>query len=309
MRRLPPLNALRVFDAAARHKSFNKASEELCVTPSAVSHQLKSLEEFLGVELFKREKRSITLTAAGERYLPSVQIALDELEIATRRLISAPNSNVVNVSVAPAFLTRWLVPRITRFQEQYPEIELRLESSIDYIDFENSDTDMAVYYGKGHWSGIEAHLMRNIYMTPVMSPSLLEGDGAINAPIDMMKHTLINVTGRNQEWVKILQKLGVSVTKMNKTISFSSTSLAVSAAAEGIGIALADLALIEREIKAGRLVAPFDVALDVHNAFYLVYKENRTMTPSMQAFKDWILEEMQRDLDEPAYKQKLPAYD
>ncbi len=297
MRRLPPLNALRVFDAAARHGSFNKASEELCVTPSAVSHQLKSLEEFLGVDLFKREKRSIALTPAGERYLPSVQMALDELELATRRLIAAPNSNLVNVSVAPAFLTRWLVPRITRFQERHPEVELRLESSFDYIDFENSETDMAVYYGKGHWTGIEAHLMRNIHLTPVMSPKLLEGENPVRVPEDMVNHTLIRVTGRNQEWNRVLQKLGVSVTKVNKTISFSSTSLAVSAATEGIGIALADVALLDRELKSGLLVTPFDVKLDIHNAFYLVYKENRTLTPAMQAFRDWILEEMQSDLD------------
>lgn len=295
MRRLPPLNALRVFDAAARHGSFNRASEELCVTPSAVSHQLKSLEEFLGVELFKREKRSISLTPAGERYLPSVQMALDEVEFATRKLITSPNSNVVNVSVAPAFLTRWLVPRIARFQERHPEVELRLESSIDYIDFENSDTDLAVYYGKGHWSGIETHLMRNIDLTPVVSPKLLEEKGGLKRESDLANFTLINVTGRNHEWSKVLQKLGVSISSIAHTISFSSTSLAVSAAAEGIGVALADRSLLQRELDSGRLVAPFDVSLDSHNAFYLVYKENRSLTAAMEAFRDWILEEMAED--------------
>jgi len=296
MRRLPPLNALRVFDAAARHGSFNRASEELCVTPSAVSHQLKSLEEFLGVELFKREKRTISLTPAGERYLPSVQMALDEVEFATRKLITSPNSNVVNLSVAPAFLTRWLVPRIASFQTRHPEIELRIESSIDYIDFENSDTDMAVYYGKGHWTGIESHLMRNIFLTPVVSPQLLNEKGGIRKPADLANFTLINVTGRNHEWSKILQKLGVSISSVAHTISFSSTSLAVSAAAEGIGVALADTALLQRETENGRLVAPLDVSLDSHNAFYLVYKENRSITPAMESFREWILEEMGTDL-------------
>ncbi len=297
MRRLPPLNALRVFDAAARHGSFNRASEELCVTPSAVSHQLKSLEEFLGVELFKREKRTISLTAAGERYLPSVQIALDELEQATRRLVAAPNTNVVKVSIAPAFLTRWLVPRITRFQERFPEVELRVESSIEYIDFDNSETDMAVYYGTGHWKGIESHMMRNIFLTPVMSPRLLEGKEPLNTPKDMLNHTLINVSGRSHEWTKLLQDQGISVTEVNKTISFSSTSLAVSAASEGIGIALADTALLGRELESGRLVAPFDISLDSHNAFYLVYRKNHGLTPAMMAFRDWILEEMQADIE------------
>ena len=297
MRRLPPLNALRVFDAAARHGSFNRASEELCVTPSAVSHQLKSLEEFLGVELFKREKRTISLTAAGERYLPSVQIALDELEQATRRLVAAPNTNVVKVSIAPAFLTRWLVPRITRFQERFPEVELRVESSIEYIDFDNSETDMAVYYGTGHWKGIESHMMRNIFLTPVMSPKLLESKEPLNTPKDMLNHTLINVSGRSHEWTKLLQEQGISITEINKTISFSSTSLAVSAASEGIGIALADTALLGRELESGRLIAPFDISLDSHNAFYLVYRKNHSLTPAMMAFRDWILEEMQADID------------
>jgi LysR family transcriptional regulator, glycine cleavage system transcriptional activator len=296
MRRLPPLNALRVFDAAARHGSFNRASEELCVTPSAVSHQLKSLEEFLGVELFKREKRTISLTPAGERYLPSVQMALDEVEFATRKLITSPNSNVVNLSVAPAFLTRWLVPRIASFQTKYPEIELRIESSIDYIDFENSDTDMAVYYGKGHWTGVESHLMRNIFLTPVISPQLLKEKGGIRKPSDLANFTLINVTGRNHEWSKILQKLNVSISSVAHTISFSSTSLAVSAAAEGIGVALADTALLQRETENGRLVAPLDVSLDSHNAFYLVYKENRSITPAMESFREWILDEMGTDI-------------
>ncbi|MEY3038594.1 transcriptional regulator GcvA [Marinobacterium sp. LSUCC0821] len=297
MRRLPPLNSLRVFDAAARHGSFNRASEELCVTPSAVSHQLKSLEEFLGVELFKREKRTISLTAAGERYLPSVQLALDELEQATRRLISSPNSNVVKVSIAPAFLTRWLVPRISRFQERHPEVELRVESSIDYIDFDNSDTDIAVYYGKGHWTGVEAHFMRNIFLTPVVSPNLIQTDGPITNPSDILRYPLIHVSGRSHEWTKLLQDNGISISQVSKTISFSSTALAVSAAAAGAGIALADVALLKHEVESERLVAPFDIRLDSHNAFYLVYKENRTLTPAMMAFRDWILEEMQADVD------------
>ena len=285
-----------MFEAAARHGSFNKAAEELCVTPSAISHQLKSLESFLGQKLFRREKRQVYLTSAGERYLGSVQLALDEIEGATRRLMTSTNSSAVNISVAPFFLTRWLVPRITRFQQRFPEVELRFSSIMGYIDFEHSDTDMAVYYGQGNWEGVEDHLLRNIVQTPVFAPSFLEGENAIKQPEDMVRHTLIYVSGRRYEWNRALQQIGIALSDASRTISFSSTSLAVSAAIEGIGIALADRVLVQRELETGKLVAPFDLSFDTQKGFYLVYKENRALTYGMKAFRDWIMEEMQQDL-------------
>lgn len=296
IRRLPPLNALRAFEAAARHGSFNKAAEELCVTPSAVSHQLKSLEEFLGQKLFRREKRQVYLTGAGERYLGSVQLALDEVESATRRLMTATNTSAVNISVAPFFLTRWLVPRITHFQQKHPDVELRFSSTMGYIDFEHSDTDMAVYYGRGKWDDVESFLLRNIVQTPVCSPDFLEGPDALKEPADIVKHTLIYITGRRHEWNNALRQVGLSQSAATHTMSFSSTSLAVSAAIEGIGIALADRVLVQREIETGKLVAPFDLSFDTQNGFYLVYKKNRALTQGMQAFRDWIMEEMLIDL-------------
>ncbi|MET3999155.1 LysR family glycine cleavage system transcriptional activator [Marinobacterium sp. MBR-109] len=263
------------------------------MTPSAISHQIKLLEEFLGLKLFRREKRKVSLTAAGERYLPSVQLALDEIESATRRLMTSPNLSAVNISVAPAFLTRWLVPRITRFQEQYPDVELRFSSTTGFIDFEHSDTDMAVYYGEGNWRGVDIHFLRYLVSTPVCSPKLAEG---LNSPEDLLKRTLIHVSGRRQEWQQILQQLGVRANTSTRTMSFSSTALAVSAAIEGIGVSLADRALVQRELEAGQLVVPFDITLDKPRAFYLVYQEKRQLTYGMQAFRDWILQEMQQDL-------------
>ncbi|WP_211298147.1 transcriptional regulator GcvA [Marinobacterium halophilum] len=296
IRRLPPLNALRSFESAARLQSFNAAAEELCVTPSAISHQIKSLEEFLGVKLFRRERRQVSLTVAGERYLPSIQLALDEVESATRRLMTSPNLSAVNISVAPAFLTRWLVPRITRFQALYPDVELRFSATTGYVDFEHSDTDMAVYYGEGNWRGVDIHFLRNLASTPVCSPALMEGEAGLKEPKDLLNKTLIHVSGRRQEWQQILQQLGVRATGLNRTMSFSSTALAVSAAIEGIGLALADRALIQRELEAGQLVIPFDITLDKPKAFYLVYQEKRQLTYAMQAFRDWMLQEMQQDL-------------
>lgn len=269
------------------------------MTPSAVSHQLKSLEEFLGLKLFRREKRQVYLTGSGERYLGSVQLALDEIESATRRLMTAKDTTSVNISCAPFFLTRWLVPRITRFQERYPDVELRFSAAMGYIDFQHSDTDMAVYFGRGNWEGVEEHLLRNIVQTPVFAPALLEGENAIRTPEDMVKHTLIYVAGRRHEWNRVLRSIGVSLSDATRTMSFSSTALSVSAASEGIGIALADRVLVQREIESGKLVAPLDLAFDTQKGFYLVYKENRALTYGMKAFRDWIMEEMQQDVAEP----------
>ncbi len=292
IRRLPPLNALRSFEAAARHGSFNKAAEELYVTPSAVSHQIKTLEEFLGVQLFERIKRRVDLTSAGERYLISVQSALDEVDDATRKLMATPNTGVVNLSVAPAFLTRWLVPRINHFQSRNPDVELRLTASMSQIDFRYSDMDMAVFYGDGNWPDLHCHHLRNVHSVPVCSPKLLEGKPAIEKADDLLKYTLIHISKRDKEWQSLLRQSGVKRMDKARNMTFSSTSLALGAAMEGLGIALADRGLAERELEYGQLICPFDISLDTQKAFYLVYQKGRPLTESMQAFRDWILEEM-----------------
>lgn len=295
IRRLPPLNALRSFEAAARHGSFNKAADELFVTPSAVSHQVKTLEDFLDVRLFLREKRRVSLTSAGERYLASVQLALDEIDSATRRLMASPNSVAVTISVAPAFMTRWLVPRIGQFQAEHPDVELRLSTLAGEIDFDHSDTDMAVYFGRGHWRNLEMDHLMNIRLVPVCSPRLLAGSKPLNSPADLKYHTLIRVADRPDEWPRILRQSGISVSDIGRVMSFSSTSLAMSAAMEDVGIALGDEKLIEREVRYGQLVKLFDMVLDSGNAFYLVYPKGRQLTYGMKAFRDWVLDALQHD--------------
>lgn len=295
IRRLPPLNALRSFESAARHGSFNKAADELFVTPSAVSHQIKGLEEFLGIQLFERIKRRVELTPPGERYLLSIQSALDEIDEATRKLMTTPNSGVVNLSVAPAFLTRWLVPRINHFQNKNPEVELRLTASMSQIDFRYSDMDMAVFFGDGNWPDLHCHHLRNVHSVPVCSPKLLEGKPPINSAEDLLQYTLIHISKRDDEWQSLLRQTGIKRIEKARNMTFSNTSLALGAAMEGLGIALADRGLAERELEYGQLVCPFDISLDTHKAFYLVYQKGRPLTESMQAFRDWILEEMQTE--------------
>ena len=290
-RRLPPLNAIRAFEAAARLGGVKQAAEELFVTPSAVSHQLKSLEAYLGVELFRRAGRQIELTAAGDRYRTSVTQALDEVELATRRVMAPPDTAVVTVSVAPSFLTRWLVPRVREFQDQHPDIELRLSANSGPIDFAWSDIDMAIYFGEGEWPGVEAFFLQQVVLVPVCSPGFLE-----DRPIDdlpaLSRQTLIDVSTRPTEWDEFLASFGIQRPKRGKRLGFSSTSLAVGAAMEDLGVALADLRLIAREVKYGQLLIPLDVQMPTRQGFYMVYQAGRELSEGMRSFFDWVMNEI-----------------
>ena len=291
-RRLPPLKSVRAFEAAARRGSFNEAAEELFVTPSAISHQVKALEEYLGVSLFRRARRQVQLTIAGQRYLESISHALDEIDLATRRLLASANSGAVNISVAPAFLTRWLVPRMREFQTRHPDIELRLSPNSTPIDFTWSDIDMAVYFGDGKWPGLEVFFLREVVLVPVCSPTFAEVEPRMTQPEDLCAHTLIDVSTRPSDWDEFLATFGVACEKRAKRLSFSSTSLALGAAMENLGIALADRQLVAREVLYGRLVTPLDIAMENQLGYYLVYQKHRKLTDEMRAFLDWVIEEI-----------------
>ncbi len=297
-RRLPPLKSVRSFEAAARLGSVKKAAEELFVTPSAISHQIKSLEGFLGIDLFRRARRRVLLTPAGERYLESVTQALDEIDLATRRLMAAPSSGAVNISVAPSFLTRWLVPRVREFQDLYPDIELRLSPNSESIDFGWSDIDMAIYFGTGDWAGVESYFLHGAILVPVCSPGFLADKPPIEHPDQLSKQVLIDVSTRPTEWDAFLAHFGVKRPKRGKRLGFSNTSLAVGAAMEDLGIALADRHLIGREVKYGQLVLPIDIEMDYGQGFYLVYQEGRQLSEGMQAFFDWVMTEIAAERDD-----------
>jgi LysR family glycine cleavage system transcriptional activator len=291
-RRLPPLKSVTAFEAAARRGSFNEAAEELFVTPSAISHQVKSLEEYLGVSLFRRARRKVQLTIAGQRYLESISHALDEIDLATRRLLASSNSGALNISVAPAFLTRWLVPKMREFQTRHPDIELRLSPNSAPIDFTWSDIDMAIYFGDGKWPGLEVLFLREVVLVPVCSPGFVEVNPRITKPEELCAHTLIDVSTRPSGWDEFLATFGVTCEKRAKRLGFSSTSLALGAAMESLGIALADRQLVAREVLYGRLVTPLDIAMEKQLGYYLVYQKHRKLTDQMRAFLDWVMDEI-----------------
>jgi len=293
MRRLPPLNALKMFEASARNLSFSGASEELFVTPSAVSHQVKTLENFLGVELFHRSNRKVTLTPQGEQYLTSVKHAFDEIEMATQRLSVTQGASVVQISVAPNFLIRWLMPRMSRFRALFPDVELQINASMGLLDFNRTSTDMAVYYGNGEWDDIEVEFLRKVMLVPVCGPGLLQTGPPLEKPADLANHTLIYVSKRTWEWDNWLKKAGVEFITPKGSMQLSSSQLTTAAAQENLGVALADQTLISREIESGKLVVPFDLPLDTKKAFYLVYRKHRPLTKGMEAFRNWLMNELQ----------------
>jgi LysR family glycine cleavage system transcriptional activator len=295
MNRLPPLNALKSFEAAARRGSFQAAAEELFVTPSAISHQLKALEDFLGLELFIRQPRKVTLTQAGDDYYHSIQGALMEIDQSTQRLISTHQSGVLHLSMAPAFLSRWLLPRISSFYEAQPDVKLELSSSAGLVDFDRSETDMAVYFGNGDWPDIEMHLLRHYHQTPVCSPKLLEKCG-VNNPEDILQYTLLHVTKRQDDWLNWFQKAGVNYKELKQGMNLSSGALTAVAAINGLGVALADLGFVNEELSSGKLIAPLDIAFGNSKSFYLVYQKKRAMTYAMKAFQLWLMEEMSKDV-------------
>lgn len=263
------------------------------ITASAVSHQIKSLESHLGVKLFKRNKRRVKLTPIGERYLGSIQQALNGIEVATQDITSNPKMDIVRISVAPNFLIRWLIPRLYRFQSEYPDIELQIQSSNDPVDFNQSNIDMAVFFGHGDWHEIDRELLYKVFLVPVCSESLLRNSPALNSPMDLRHYPLIHVSKRLYEWPEWLQLSDIEYSGFSHGLQLSSSQLATTAARENLGVALADRTLTSAEIDDGKLIMPFDILLDSQRAFYLVNNKNRLMTYGMRVFKEWVLSEVE----------------
>ena len=275
--------------------SFQAAASELFVTPSAVSHQIKGLEEFLGLDLFVRQPRQIVLTHAGEDYFRSVQNALYEIDRSTQRLISTHQSGELHLSVAPAFLTRWLLPRISSFYETHPDIKIEISAATGLLDFDRQETDMAVYFGRGDWPGIEIHLLRHYQQRPVCNPKLLRGQ-SIEKIEDLLSYPFLHVNKREDEWANWFQQMGVSFVEKKQGMYFSSGSLTTVAAINGLGFALADIGFISEELSSGKLVAPLEYYLKTDKSFYLVYQKKRALTYSMKSFQQWLMDEMAKDI-------------
>src|ERR1700719_4692042 len=208
-RQLPPLNALRAFEAAARNESFTRAAEELCVTQGAVSHQVKALEATLGVKLFNRERQRLVITEAGREYLAVVRDALDRIAVGTERLVQHQTSGVLTVSTSPDFAAKWLVHRLGRFAEAHPDIDLSVSATMHHVDFAREEVDMAVRHGDGNWPGLDNVQLSSEQLFAVCSPKLLSGRRRLGKPADILKFPLIHLDSRT-DWTKWLQAVGIS---------------------------------------------------------------------------------------------------
>lgn len=297
---LPPLKALRAFEVAARQGSFARAAEELSVTPAAVSHQVKRLEEYLGVRLFRRLARGLALTEPGERMLPEVSGAFQRLGAAANAVRASAVGGIVTVSVAPSLASRWLVPRIQHFREQYPGFELRIDARDQVVDLRRDDVDVALRYGPGGYEEMHVEDLPEQSAFPVCSPALLERGPPLETLADLHRHTLLHVEWRHTarlvpDWRSWLDAVGAPTMDTGTGPRFSQQSMALDAAVAGQGVALANELLVAADLSAGRLVRPLEESTPQEFRYFLVCLPEATHTPRVRAFREWVFAELSRD--------------
>ena len=293
-RRLPSLNALKAFEAAARHQSFTKAAQELCVTQGAVSHQVKGLEAELGCRLFNREHRRLVITSAGQSYLGVVRDAFDRLALGTDDLLQRHNAGALTVNTSPNFASKWLVHRLGRFAEQHPAIDLRVSASAQHVDFAREDIDLAIRHGDGNWPSLHVTRLCVEELFPVCSPTLMRGRRALRAPADLRHHTLLHSNER-RDWPKWLETADVADIDCTHGPMFSQASMAIDAAIGGQGVALARSALAAWDLGAGRLVRPFALSLKAPYSYWIVCPKPAAALPKIATFREWLLAEAAED--------------
>ncbi|HKC52400.1 MAG TPA: transcriptional regulator GcvA [Myxococcota bacterium] len=298
-RKLPPLNALRAFEAAARHLSFKRAAVELCVTPAAVSHQVRALEAQLGLALFARLHRALELTPAGARYLPALSEAFDRLDDATLALRTRPRTPRLVLSVVPSFGSNWLVPRLGGFRARHPAIDLTVLSSSELADFARDPVDVGIRFGPGGWPGVRADLLLAEEYLPVASPKLLRVPtsargamprGGLRRPEDLRRYTLLH-DETHDGWRAWLASAGVTGIDAERGVVFSDSSQLVAAAAAGQGVALARKLLAAPHLRARTLVRAFKGSVPAEFAYYVVSAESRAAEPAIRAFREWVIAE------------------
>lgn len=293
-RRLPPLNALHSFEAAARHLSFSKAADELHVTHGAVSRAIRHLEEHLGVDLFVRAARSVRLTATGAAYANEVREALERIAAATVVARGQPSSRTLNVSTLDSFAAKWLVPRLFRFRRQHGDIDVRLSTSEKLADFVADGIDIAIRYGRGQYPGLAVELLLEEDLFPACSPAFLEGQHPLRTPADLVHHTLIH-DDFHIDWATWLRSAGVEGVDAHRGPSYHSSEHAVQAAVLGEGVVLARSALVADDLAAGRLVRPFTLRLPAGLAYYVAYPPRALQQEKVRVFRDWLLAEVARE--------------
>jgi LysR family transcriptional regulator, glycine cleavage system transcriptional activator len=293
---LPPLSALRAFEAAARLRSFSKAAGELNVTPAAISHQIHALEEDLGVRLFHRLNRSIELTASARILLPGLSDAFAGIQASVRRLRVHNDTGTLTATASPSFAAKWLVLRLHRFQAQHPQIDVRISATDDVVDLATGDFDIAIRYGTGRYPGLAVELLLENEVFPACSPRLLEAGPPLRTPDDLAHHALIHDQAVDRDplvptWAMWLKAAGATRVPATSGLTFSVGHLALDAAIAGHGVVLAYSTIAAADLAAGRLVRLFSLALPDLFAYYIVTAPGALERPKVRAFRDWLRKE------------------
>jgi LysR family transcriptional regulator, glycine cleavage system transcriptional activator len=293
---LPPLSALRAFEAAARHMSFSKAADELHVTPAAVSHQIHALEQDLGVRLFHRMSRSIELTASARVLLPGLSEAFGGIQSAVRRLRAHNDTGTLTVTASPSFAAKWLVLRLHRFQERCPEVDVLISATDEVVDLTKGDFDIAIRYGSGKYPGVDVELLFTNEVFPACSPQLLAAGPPLRTPEDLLLHALIHDQAVERDplvptWPMWLKAAGVKDVPAAGGLTFNNMYLALDAAIAGHGVVLAYSTIAAADLASGRLVRLFSLALPDQFAYYIVTAPGALERPKVRAFRNWLREE------------------
>ncbi len=295
-RRLPPLNALRAFEAVARHLSITGAAEELGVTPGAVSQSVKSLEDYLGRPLLQRTSRGLILSDAAAAALPALSEGFDRLAEASQRLAGPERGGRLTVSVAPSFALKWLAPRLADFSLKHPDLDVQIHASMGLANFEAEGVDVAIRFGRGKWAGVESKLLLREEVTPVCAPAVA---AEISSPDDLARFTLIHDDSSlgddsGPDWQMWLKAAGAKAVDANRGPRFNQSSMAIEAAAGGRGVALAKRALAQADINSGRLAAPFAASTPIEFAYWIAHPPGRARSRAARAFISWALEEAKK---------------
>jgi len=296
MNKLPPLKSLQAFEAAGRHLSFTAAARELNVTPGAISQQMRMLEEFLEVRLFKRLNRAIVLTDAGQLFLPLISKGFENFGEAVALLRNKRVDGPLTITAAASFISNWLIPRLGRFKARHPEIDVRIDTSNRLVDFMHEDIDLGIRFGNGYYPELQTVFLFSYDLIPVCAPELMQRGKGLEKISDLNHHTLLhsdysNLDAAFPDWEMWLKVVGADDVDVGHGIYFSQADQLYQAALDGQGVALIANVMVERALAEGRLVQPFSARLPVKMSYHFVTSPAKARISKVRAFREWILEE------------------
>ncbi|KAF3997124.1 transcriptional regulator GcvA [Glaciimonas immobilis] len=292
LRKLPPLSALRAFEAAARHDSFSRAAEEIHLTPGAISHQVRALEEELGLAMFTRHGKRITITDQGRRFAATIRSALTDIANAAEALKADARQKRLTISALPSFAARWLAPRLWKFIDLHPDTEVVLQSSSQLQDLRREQVDVGIRFGVGHYPGMMVEKLMDDYYYPVVSPHYRQGH-LPESPQALAQCTLLRMD-TDESWQPWFDAAGISIPEPKRGLQIEDASLLLRSASDGLGIALTRHAIALQEIASGELIRLFDIVIRCPNAYYFACPPEAMNKPQVQAFRCWLMEEIRQ---------------